>query len=298
MQIVSISEVPSGSEPQKRKRAAPKSKRKTSVISNASADASHTTNGEEGDREPEIREPESAPASDVDCFIKMNDSGTVIEGGDIYQISGSEVCVGVKRVLMDSKAIGSLVVGNVVMDDVTVTTPINRLATTKHPVSRKDRQTLEAFSLLSRRDDLVTGSFEVRLSVRRALLGKLLLKEVKSGLRLASFKKTFSLGIVSPEFDFKIFDLNNKFKQEFSYAFGNLSDLDSLLGNYWDVQSPLGNCTFVTRVTLKVKDLHIVGKVSYARCRMTLPKHYRAFLSKYDISCEETEVADVDVDLA
>ena len=121
-----------------------------------------------------------------------------------------------------------------------MTTPINRLATTKHPDSRKDRQMMESFSLLSRRDDLVSGSFDVRLSVRRALLGKLLLKEVKSGLRLASFKQTFSLGIVSPEFDYKIFNLNDKFKQEFSYALGNLSDLDSPLGNYWDVQTPLG----------------------------------------------------------
>ena len=233
----------------------------------------------------------------VDCYMKMNNSGTVIEGGEVFSISGSDVHIGVKRVLTDCKAEGSLVVGNTVMEDVTVTTPIDRLASAKHPLRGRDRQKLEQFSLLSRRDNLRDDSFAVRKSVRRTLLGKMLLKEVQSGMRLASFKKTFSLGIVCPEFDFSIFDFDDRcHKVEFSYALSNLSCLDSLLGNFWDVQSPSGNCNFVTRITLKVKDLQIFGKVSYARCRMTLPKNYRPFLSKHDIMDTETEVEDVELE--
>ena len=134
----------------------------------------------------------------------------------------------------------------------------------------------------------MAAPFGVRFEIRKAPLGRALLKEVQSALKLSSYKKSFSLGVVSPEFDFEVFDVNGG-KVEFSYSLGNLSCLDSLMGGFWDVQSPAGNCTYVTKLTLKVKDLQLFGKVCCARCRQALPKNYRAFLSRYDICQIEIE---------
>ena len=108
-------------------------------------------------------------------------------------------------------------------------------------------------------------------------------------MRLSSYKKSFSLGVLSPEFDLDIFGFVGD-KVEFSHSLGNLSDLDSLMGAFWDVQSPSGNCSFITKVILKVKDFQLFGKVCCARCRQALPSNYRAFLSRYDIGQEEAVV--------
>ena len=197
---------------------------------------------------------------------------------------------------MDSTAVGSMIIGNAVMDDVTVTAPINKLTSAKQPLGRKDKLKLETFKLFHRWDSLMTHSYEVRRCVRKTLLGKSLLKKVQSGLKLASYKNTFSLGVVSPEFDFSIFHFSESYKAEYAYALDNLSCLDSLLGKYRDVQSPAGNCNYVTRLVLKVKDIQLFGKVSCARCRETLPKNYRTFLFKHDIQVAENEVEDVQLE--
>ena len=226
-----------------------------------------------------------------EAYVKMNKNGVLVEGGEIFNIehSGQSVIMGVKKVMADSTAVGNLIIGNSVMEDVTMTAPINRLSTAKpSAINRRDRKVLDDFSIFQRRNNLVVAPFEVRLGVRKALLGKALLKEVQSALRLSSYKKSFSLGVLSPEFDFDIFHIDGA-KAEFSYILGNLSCLDSLMGESWDLQSPAGRCNFVTKVTLKVKDLQLFGKVYCARCRQPLPKNYRTFLSRYDISQVETE---------
>ena len=89
------------------------------------------------------------------------------------------MCLGVKKVMSDSTAVGSLVIGSTVMDDITMTAPINKLSTAKlSTVGRKEKQALGQYSIINRRNILSLAPFGVRLEVRRALLGKSLLKEV------------------------------------------------------------------------------------------------------------------------
>ena len=104
--------------------------------------------------------------------------------------------MGVKKVMADSTA-----VGNSVMEDVTMTAPINMLSTAKpSAINRRHRKVLDDFRIFQRRNNLVVAPFEVRLGVRKALLGKALLKVVQSAIRLSSYKKSFSLGVLSPAY--------------------------------------------------------------------------------------------------
>ena len=230
-----------------------------------------------------------------EVFMRMNRKGVLIEGGEVFKVGEGQpqVCMGVKKVLSDSTAVGNLVVGSSLLKDVTVIAPINRLSAIKPGVvSKRDKMSLDSFSICSRRNNLVVAPFKVRLDIRRAILGKALLKEVQSALRLSSFKKNFSLGVLSPEFDYDVFNISND-NFEYSYLLGNLSGLDTLMGDFWDIQSPAGRCSYVTKITLKVKEFQLFGKVCCARCRQTLPKNYRSFLSKYDI-CQVGSEFDVE----
>lgn len=219
-------------------------------------------------------------------FVKVNDSGEFIEGGDVCCIDGADVVVGVTHLLKDGTASGSLIVGNRLIPDVSITAPINKLHGTVASLNRKDTALLKKHGLFANRDKLALAPVSLRKSVREALMGKLLRKEIQSGLRLTSFKKNFTLGVISPEFDFDIFHFQMDPKVEYSYSKGNLSCLDGLLGKFWDVQKPEGNCLYVTKLILKVRDQQLCGKVCFARCRQSLPSDYRSFLSKYDIGCD------------
>ena len=227
-------------------------------------------------------ETKKSEAKCVTEYMTLNKSGLVIEGGGVYQVTDSPVVFGVESVNKES-ASGTLIVNSKIYSDVKISAPVNKLLSVASTLSRKDSAYMRQFSVLSHGDDLQREPASVRQSVRKTLLGKTLRKEVQSALRSASFRKSFCLGVLSPEFDLKIFNFKDDLKVEYSYFKHNMSYLDSLLGEGWDLQSPSGQCNFVTKLTLKVKDLQLFGKVFTARCRETLPKNYRSFLSEYDV---------------
>ena len=96
-----------------------------------------------------------------EVFIKLNNSGTLVEGGGIFSVGQTEVCLGVsKKVMSDSTAVGSLVIGSTVMDDITMTAPINKLSTAKlSTVGRKEKQALGQYSIINRKKHFVIGPF-------------------------------------------------------------------------------------------------------------------------------------------
>ena len=225
-------------------------------------------------------------------FMTMNRSGLVVEGGGVYKVTDTPVVVGIESVSKDL-ASGTLIVDNKVLDDVKISAPVNRLSSVASSLCKKDSAYMRKFSILCNGDKLQMAPASVRLSVRKTLLAKSLRKEVQSSLRLTSFRKSFCLGVLSPEFDMSIFNFKDVLKVEYSYAKQNLSCLDSLLGEGWDLQSPNGQCNFVTKLTLKIKDMQLFGKVFTAKCRETLPKNYRSFLSEYDVGPTESGLSEV-----
>lgn len=247
-------------------------------VNSSAPDSCNTATGTQTDEDPGMRN-----VCQSDMLMKMNENGLVVEGGEVFRINGTDVSVGVTTVLDNDTATGSLVIGGTLMQDISVTAPINKLSVAVSNLGKKETATLKSSSILAKREKLVSAPFPLRLSVRKTLLGRSLRKEVQSALRLTSFRKNFCLGVVSPEFDIDIFNFPESMKVEYSYSAGNLVGLDSLLGKFWDVQSPSGNCNYVTKLTLKLKDLQICGKVCFARCRQALPADYRFYLSNHDV---------------
>ena len=126
----------------------------------------------------------STSVLDVTCldnvYVRVNYNGDFIEEGDICVIKDSSVTVGVTNLLRNGTASGSLIVGNTVISDVTVTAPINKLRGTVSSLSTKDTASLKEYSLFANWEKLVSAPVPLRRSVREALVGKLLRKEVQS----------------------------------------------------------------------------------------------------------------------
>ena len=126
----------------------------------------------------------STSVLDVTCldnvYVTVNYNGDFIEEGDICVIKDSSVTMGVTNLLRNGTASGSLIVGNTVISDVTVTAPINKLRGTVSSLSTKDTASLKKHSLFANREKLASAPVPLRRSVREALVGKLLRKEVQS----------------------------------------------------------------------------------------------------------------------
>ncbi len=90
----------------------------------------------------------------------------------------------------------------------------------------------------------------------------------------------------------ELLNIDRTHRVEYSHSKHNLGSMDSLLGTSWDTRRCMNQCTFVTKLVLRVKDLQLVGKVWCAICRDKLPVDYRSFLSTYEVAPSDDATED------
>ena len=133
--------------PQKLRESDRQEKKTVSAVASmlAAKESAHTHRQMELDLDPAI------PCKASDVFVALNDNGTLVEGGEVYCVSNTDVSVGVTVVVGNWTASGSLVVGSTLMEDVSITTPINKLRGVVSTLSSRDTTGLKKHSLYAKR---------------------------------------------------------------------------------------------------------------------------------------------------
>lgn len=146
-------------------------------------------------------------------------------------------------------------------------------------------------------------SSDYRKLYRKMQLKTVVLKEVKQSLKTTSFQRSVSLGPLNFEHDFDIFGLRipDVRSATFELKRDNLSELDTLLGEKWDLRVHEAGANFVTAFKVRITQdyaLHLSVKTATAMLTIdTESPRYRqqifSFLSRQSdpaiTSCQEEE---------
>ena len=257
---------------------------------------------EDGTSELETVETPSLEPAKPSTLPAVFCDGNLIYTGQTYSMKGHDIKVAVTEI--EDNTSSCLLRGNLITDgridhEVKLEMPISRVKNAICSLPKKDRDFLGKFSIYNsdNQEVLRKSDISVRISLRRAQLSAALYKEVQCGLKCKNFKRRFSLGLCSFEYDFEIFPVDIcQRKCEISYRNGNLDILDSLLGKYWDVLPIEGHFRFVSRVIIKVKDMQIIGSISTAISRTQMGPNYRSIVLANELDINATEGSDLEED--
>lgn len=174
--------------------------------------------------------------------------------------------------------------------DITLTLPLDRLKPLKDclPLQRNDKRLMvdiagkqaDSFIIQLRED------FSFRRLVRHNILKNLIKKEIASAFKSKIQRKTFSLGVCSPEIDFAVLNLHlvDKKRAVYSYKDNTIHELDAFLDSTWDlgVTDDYNYTPFVTQLVFWVRNDCLHGTVYSAIFQGLLDScHYRETLAIY-----------------
>ncbi len=152
--------------------------------------------------------------------------------------------------------------------EIEVSLPLSRLESTDTVLKGANKKLAEQFA--KKAFDATVANLannEYRSLYRKHYIRAYLTREVKAALKSTSKKRSFDLGMLSPDVDCEFLGLEypRVAQREFCYKKQNLGDLDALLGHGWDVSTINGLSTYVTLVRVKVTpDLNLTGNIQVA----------------------------------
>ena len=177
-----------------------------------------------------------------------------------------------------------------VISEVTVTLPLSHLSEKKITVPRAAKTTSkrllrEAFT--QTKNNLQIASY--RKSFRLKQIASVVRKEINVALWSSTRKRTFHLGLMSPDIDTELFgiDIPDPTTSEYSHKLENLGHLDGILGQGWDISQKDGVSRYVTSIKFRVTcDLSLSGSIRVADFDSLLPlTNYRQMLRQHMLSC-------------
>lgn len=211
-------------------------------------------------------------------FLSVNQKG----GGTVTVGDMGIVNVGIQSVVQEGDAYNftGIVLGD---SQVKLHAAVERFSTDKTlKAGQKDKAVLrnakrQAFNATV---ELCRLDLGYKLAVRKMQLGRLLRKEICSALCGKGSRRSFCLGPCCLDTDFKIFCLDGFDKKEFSYPAGTLADLDSLLGERWDVQQLQNRIQFVTSILVRINENWVISGTitSSISWKLTPQNNYRSDL--------------------
>ena len=249
----------------------------------------------------------------TDLCDKVGQGGThyplVFQSGELIHSGGTvtlkthpNTIFGVTRIFHKGTGIvarGELVINSSIDRDVEITAPVQKLQCVKVPLTKKDKDHLSKFNIADNSElqrSLLDAPPEVREQVRASQLGAAVAREVHFALKSKNAKRRFCLGLCSFEHDLSILGFGSARKVVFSYRESNISKLDSLLGQQWDVFSFDANqFKFVTQVVFRLREQIISGTIYTSVSRSELTPSYRQCLADTDLAVpviEEDENSD------
>lgn len=178
-------------------------------------------------------------------------------------------------------------------EDIKIAVPAKKVSKICKPlhVTAKEKKIVKEWQSKAFTDslNLKMSNFQYRKLVRQQELKNAILVEVQAALRSKFSKRRFSLGISTLEIDLSLFELDffSKRHAKYSYYHDNLWQLDSLLGDKWDILFKDNILSFVTQITISLTKQNILqGSISRAQSydSMTIDKNYRTALALHIIN--------------
>jgi hypothetical protein len=210
----------------------------------------------------------------------LNVDGQLVSCGQLYDIGVESHTIGIlPAVIRDGKigareASGPLILDGTLVPNVTLSVPVDKLWK-KLPNSSLDRQTRKLAKELDIKAWQAAGqqsSLPFRKALREQHLAILIRKEIVCCLKSKAMRRTFTLGLCSPDTDVAILGLK-PVPVRFCYKDNNIGSIDSLLGKRWDVlQKADGQFSYVTAVRLWMTNLRTINgsvRVGHARCQFS-----------------------------
>ena len=231
--------------------------------------------------------------------VVLTTDWTLLEKGKCYRFG--EMAFAATE-LSNQSVKGEVIIDGKLDHDIHISMPVDRISgqsdrKLSSGLPKQDRDYLSRFSLDSpvEQEILLNSSAGVRHSVRSALLGRVIRREITSALSSKTYRKRVYLGLCSVEHDLKLLQIDRTTKKaSYSYKDGNMSELDQVLGLKWDVMElDESYFRFVTQVVFKAKDMMLFMNVSTALCRQGLIECYRDFIKSSELTTDEGDSANL-----
>ena len=232
--------------------------------------------------------------------VGLSNDGTLLERGKCYQFDKFTFAA---TEIISKNVKGEVIVNGKLDHKIQSSMPVDRLSgqscrTIASGLPKKDREYLSKMSLESEAEQqkLSNSSESVRHSVRAALLGSAIRREISSALTSKSFRKRVCIGLCSIEHDWRILNINRNTKKVlYSYKGGNIGALDKVLGLKWDIlEIDSSHFRFVTQVLFKAKDMMLYMSVFTAICRKGLSGYYREFIQTTELTADQDDLTNSD----
>lgn len=206
------------------------------------------------------------------------------------QFTGSNLVVAVTFIDLATKTVSGWPVVNKHLDQTSMLrVPVSRLQSeppVEMKLSRLDQQILQQMREKAKkevRDNLAT-SIDYRRLYRSSTLTSHFRREVTKALSRTHRVHRWDIGLLDPDVDSEVFgvDFQNNSSVRFNYKSDNLSKLDELLGDFWDIHQVGNNTNYVTAVTVRCREgmLSVVVQTATYAGPVT-PGNHRSFLSDH-----------------
>ena len=170
-----------------------------------------------------------------------------------------------------------------------LTVPVTRLMKTEVNLtclSNSDRQVLQLVRDEAQRGVLesLSTSITYRRLYRKSSLSSHMKAEIQKALHKSHRVHRWDIGLVDPDVDSEAFGVNflERSSARFCYKDGNLSQLDELLGDNWDLAKKGNSTVFVTAVTVRCRHSLLTAVIHSATFPGPVtPGSHRIILSKH-----------------